>query len=231
MAVPVISIYGGDFPNRNDPQTKFSNDVGDFLPYFGTIGPEYNIMGEWVNDQVVYIDQAIIDGQVAIDASVAEAAASAVEAAASAELAQSTANFKGLWSNLTGALNMPASVGHSDKDWRLLNDLADVTASEPGVSADWQEIKSGASVVVVSGNFTAEAGNIYMISTADITLPVIADGEIFEFHAITDNVRILNPSYTITNGTRSIDAGDDLLLRNGQTVKLVVTDTVTMEAI
>lgn len=232
MAAPTITIYGGDFPNRNDPQTKFSNDVGTFLPYFGTIGPEYNIMGEWVNDQAVLIDQAIIDGQSAIDNSVAEAMQYAVDAENSANLASSSANFKGRWADLTGALNIPSSVEHNGSDWQLLTNLSDVTASEPTASnPDWKEIKSGQESVPISGNFTAEAGAVYLVTTADITMPTIATGEIFEFHAITDNVRVLNPGYTIKNGTRSIAAGDDLLLTNGQTVKLAVIDANNMEAI
>lgn len=54
-----------------------------------------------------------------------------------AELAQGVANLVGAWSDLTGALSKPAAVSHSGGYWVLLNDLADVTASEPGVSADW----------------------------------------------------------------------------------------------
>ena len=86
-------------------------------------------------------------------------------------------------------------------------------------------------LIPVTGNFTAEANTGYLVSTADITMPVIEAGQGFEFHAITDNVRVLNPSYTITNGVRSINAGDDLLLKNGQTVKLTVLNATTLEVI
>ena len=86
-------------------------------------------------------------------------------------------------------------------------------------------------LVPVTGNFTAEANTGYLVSTADITIPVIEAGEVFEFHAITDNVRVLNPSYIITNGTRSIVAGDNLLLKNGQTVKFTALDATTLEVI
>tara|TARA_R110000765_G_scaffold195825_8_gene301310 strand:+ start:2358 stop:3401 length:1044 start_codon:yes stop_codon:yes gene_type:complete len=53
------------------------------------------------------------------------------------ESALSAANFKGLWLSLDGSLAKPASVKHSGQFWELLNDLADVTTSEPGVSGDW----------------------------------------------------------------------------------------------
>lgn len=54
-------------------------------------------------------------------------------------LAEAFADFKGPWSSLTGALSTPALVSHSGTRWFLLNNLTDVTASEPGVSADWEE--------------------------------------------------------------------------------------------
>ena len=46
------------------------------------------------------------------------------------------------WASLTGALAKPASVSHNGLLWGLLNNLADVTTSEPGVTADWEEITS-----------------------------------------------------------------------------------------
>jgi hypothetical protein len=64
-------------------------------------------------------------------------------AALSASAAQASANFKGDWSALTGALNTPATVRHAGKFWVLLANLANVTTAEPGVSASWA--KTGAS--------------------------------------------------------------------------------------
>lgn len=67
-----------------------------------------------------------------------------------ADLAESYANYAGIWSNLSGPLNVPASVFHNDTFWMLLDDLADVTTSEPtGANPDWAAI--GASVVSVNG--------------------------------------------------------------------------------
>ena len=59
-------------------------------------------------------------------------------------------NFKGAWSNLTGPLDVPATVFHNDGYWQLLNNLVDVTTSEPGVSADW----ANASANVTKGTLT-----------------------------------------------------------------------------
>lgn len=84
-------------------------------------------------------------------------------------------------------------------------------------------------VVQVVGNFNAEPEITYIVSTADITLPGLIVGETFEFHAVTDNVRVLNPSYTISNGNRSITAGDNLLMRNGQTVTMSAISLTELE--
>jgi hypothetical protein len=51
---------------------------------------------------------------------------------------QNLLNFKGNWSDLTGALSQPATVYHSGAFWVLATDLADVTASEPtSANTDW----------------------------------------------------------------------------------------------
>lgn len=54
--------------------------------------------------------------------------------------ALASANFKGAWSSLTGALNMPASVSHSGKIWLLTANLANVATATPGVSGSWLNI-------------------------------------------------------------------------------------------
>jgi len=60
------------------------------------------------------------------------ATAQAGIATTAAATAAATANFKGKWSALAGALAKPASVGHGDTIYQLLVNLADVTTSEPG---------------------------------------------------------------------------------------------------
>jgi len=58
----------------------------------------------------------------------------------SALIANGAANNKGLWSNLTGALNIPSSVNHNGSIWTLNVNLADVTLSEPSLTnSDWLE--------------------------------------------------------------------------------------------
>ncbi len=70
----------------------------------------------------------------------ADTYSNALAAEDAALVSVAAANFKGTWSSLTGALNKPASVYHSGTVWALLNNLANVALSQPGVSADWANI-------------------------------------------------------------------------------------------
>lgn len=47
------------------------------------------------------------------------------------------ANFKGLWSELSGALAIPASVYHLGSYWVLSQSVANVATEVPGASTKW----------------------------------------------------------------------------------------------
>ena len=101
----------------------------------------------------------------------------AANAAASAASAAAAANFAGEWGGLVGDLAVPASVEHSDRLWLLLNDLADVTASEPGVTADWQVLPSLPYVTSRTSNTIlarADFGTILQVSGATWTQTLTA---------------------------------------------------------
>lgn len=86
------------------------------------------------------------------------------------DAAAGAANFRGLWSTLSGPLNKPASVKHNNRIWLLLNNLADVAASEPGVSADWTSGDSGALVQIVNASTAIVPGPVYVAAAVGITL-------------------------------------------------------------
>lgn len=67
----------------------------------------------------------------------------AVTATAARDVAVAAANFKGNWSDLAGALNMPACVRHAGRFWVLLANLTNVAAAQPGVSASWAALDAG----------------------------------------------------------------------------------------
>lgn len=146
-------------PNRTQAQSTFSNNTNAFLAALPAMVTQTNTAGD-------YIEQAVLD----TDADRVAAAASAAEAAASAATVTSSANFAGAWSSLTGALNKPASVLHSSKYWQLLNNLADVTVSEPGVTGDWSVIvdtAAGNTVIPHTGGGTLTALRINELRDAD----------------------------------------------------------------
>jgi len=123
----------------------------------------------------------------------------AQDAEAQAEIVTSAANFKGQWSTLTGALNVPASVFHNDQYWQLLNDLADVTLSEPGVSADW------ASATVLQGNATGAidmAGFALTIDELIVRQPIDMAGNELTVDAV--NYDAIDKG-TVSTGTVSFD--------------------------
>jgi len=141
MAIPLIPIYGGDIPDRN------AQDAATFT--FNSI--------TWLDYQVVQIPatNTSING---INVAAAQVAADEESAAISAAAADSSANFKGRWLDLTGPLNIPASVERKSRIYQLLENLADVTLEDPLTSSKWI-------VIDVAG-----AGNIIPFNTLADTL-------------------------------------------------------------
>ena len=116
---PTAPVRGGD-------RVTFANRANAYVVFIGTNVTDLTAAIDWQNTVFTATETEAINS--ATSATVSETAAA---------LAEATANFKGSWASLTGALNVPASVFHSDKYWQLLVDLADVTAEEPGISGDF----------------------------------------------------------------------------------------------
>lgn len=110
-------------------------------------------------------------------------AVSTAEDREACELTAQTANFKGNWSDLTGALTIPSSVLHSGSYWMLVSNLADVTLKEPGVDPEWEIIyidrsTTGSSKswsVAVDTTITSERWHNISTTAAsvNITLPIV----------------------------------------------------------
>lgn len=146
-------------------------------------------LDDWTKNNQVPEMQALGDN---VYANAVEAAASAVTCNSVTTIAAAAANYKGLWSALTGALNMPASVSHNGNYWALNANLADVTAATPGVSASWQalnigaggsaEVSSAVSITLTAASYRVQA---VAMTAADkfVTLPaattLATGGEIF----------------------------------------------------
>lgn len=78
--------------------------------------------------------------QTSAAADAATAIAKAGEAAAARDIAMAAVNYHGLWSSLSGALAIPASVYHSGSVWLLKESLANVATETPGVSTKWLNV-------------------------------------------------------------------------------------------
>lgn len=115
-------------PNTGNPAT-FDTLADAFIDALPTMVEEINIVATDIDTKHNYISSAT----------------PIVETNASICLA--SANYKGLWSSLTGALNKPASVSHNNKFWLLNTNLANVTLAQPGISASWKLIDFSITVV------------------------------------------------------------------------------------
>jgi hypothetical protein len=158
--IPAFTKYA----SRRSPLTfaddgeTFMDELPDFITALNTLATEMTAAG-------------------------AQATADAATASAAALIAAAAANFKGNWSAQAGAAAVPYSVYHSSKYWMLLEDLADVTAKEPGVDPEWAEIPmtaitkaSGAEVDTGTDDAKyvtpkAMADSAYIKNVADDTSP------------------------------------------------------------
>ena len=163
----------------------------------------------------------------------------AATASASALSAAANANYVGEWSTQVGALNIPASVSHNDTSWQLTANLADVTASEPGVTSDWLALTGSTWKDPKTASFNIAAGNSYLVDgssgTVDGSLPAtIVTKQEFIVHnetISTNLVRVLNPNFTIKGAKGVLAPGDNLILEPGDTVKLVARSSTILEVV
>lgn len=162
MTVPQIDPYP-EAPGPSDPGEIFDEKAFAFTQSQEPRRQQMNQVAQFVNDTVTQfaqdVDQAVDDAtQTAVSArdTAVASANTATQAASDAESDRTAAQeardaalavvgFAGKWADLAGALNTPATVFHQGAYWRLLNDLADVTASEPANdNADWLFVYSNA---------------------------------------------------------------------------------------
>lgn len=175
-------------PSRDDP-ANFSTRADAFLGALPTFATEANALQTDVNTK-----------QSTATTAANSATAAANTALDAASVASASANFKGLWGDLTGALNKPASVKHNGRFWLLLNNLADVTASEPGVSADWTASDNGTDITQkITVTTSAVVGVTYLIDNTSIELDLPATGLL--------KGDFIGVALLATPGTQTIDTG------------------------
>ncbi len=139
MTVSTVPVYGGVVP---DPNTQSAEDFSTNAVTWTTYQSVSLVPGINTSIAEFNIDVGLVNGyKDAAAASAVDALASANNAADSALTAQSLANFKGRWSDATGAATVGSSYSHNGSTWRVEVAIADITLSEPSEgNSDWQVI-------------------------------------------------------------------------------------------
>ena len=128
LGTPPLTSDPSNFDTRAD--TLYGTSLPAVITAVNTWAGQANTVAGEVNTD-----------KLAAAASAAAAAVDAGDAQSAATQAATAANFQGEWAGLSGDLDLPASVRHNNIIWLLLTYLPDVTASEPGVTADWAAYK------------------------------------------------------------------------------------------
>lgn len=247
MAYPEIT-WDPTLPNRQtQSRTDFNLAVSDFLGSLPTLKTQINDANNWVDGQYSQIE-TLADGKItditvlgdqyltdiatsgdgyfsqfqAIESNIQSLESSAQQAASTA---QSAANFKGEWSSLSGSLSKPASVANGGKLWLLLNDLADVTLSEPTPSnSDWIQVTQVADRIVINTPVTiSESGFYFVIGSGDVTItPSGSTGQVFDF------VAAINSQPKIYGDVTAANIGDtDFVELDNQAVYQFIYNSIT----
>lgn len=115
-------------PSRQDPD-NFADQADALVAALVTFVTEANALQSDVNSK-----------QSTASSAATTATTKAGEAASSRDIALAAVNYKGLWSSLSGALSIPASVFHGSSIWLLKENIASVGAEIPGVSTKWMNV-------------------------------------------------------------------------------------------
>lgn len=187
-AAPTVPVYPAlGSPSFNQEAYTFGSSMPGVSAALGALADNVASNSQISHDNAVTAVQA---SQIAQDARDAAAGA---------------ANFRGLWSTLSGPLNKPASVKHNNRIWLLLNNLADVAASEPGVSGDWTSGDSGELLQIVNANTAVQAGPVYVAETAGVTLTlpaVLQPGDVIHIrNATAASIYVNCGAYTVKGKT------------------------------
>jgi len=133
------------------------------------------------------------------------AAATLIDVRTAANGAFAAASYKGDWMNLTGALNVPATVTHLGRLWYLKLNLANVTSQAPALgSTYWGEVSRNDFTVLAcpAGTTVAADRGMYRMSSGSSVLQLPAS----PFHGMV--VAAVNVSGTLT----------PYIQRNGKTI-------------
>ena len=195
QTAPVPVAASGAVPDYNDRAT------------FGARVLAWDL---WTRDTMVPGVNAAMEN---VYTNAVDAYASALGASTSAATAQAASAYKGEWSTLTGALNMPASVSYGGFFCALNANLANVATATPGVAAQWTQIvtQDSALVVVSTTTVTAATGQtlaLANVAATAVTLPAFQPGLIV--WVVPCNK--LSTNTVLRNGANIGGIADDIML-------------------
>jgi len=225
---PLITTDVSDPPIRGQEQAVFSPKMDSFLASFNPFKIAQNTLAGWMETVANLVEGWANDADV-----------SATAAALSESAANSAANFKGLWSSLSGALNKPATVLHDGSYWVLLNNLANVASSTPSPSnTDWA-FSSGTrwtTPYTASATLAANSQNTIIATSApaDMALPTLATNGFIVLSnspASTQTVRLMNSAYTIRGDAGSISGGTNITMLAGEVIHLRAVSASILEVV
>lgn len=140
-APPVVPGFTEPVPDFNTQSDDVFSDnaqrmVNELPPFHAGM----TSMADWMNAAGQYVLQ--------LSQLVQEGAISAEEFSL---IARGYANFKGLWSGLTGAQVVGITVEHNNKVWVSRQAMSAIQNEEPGVSPVWRDTSVDGGVLVVTG--------------------------------------------------------------------------------
>ena len=190
-------------PSRDDP-ANFRTRADAFVDWLGNDLPdeidafsaEVNTWASEANSLATTVNGYKTAAEAAAEAAETAAEAAQAEAEAAEAVALAAANYLGEWGDQTGAATVPSSVSHNDVFYLLTEDIADITAEEPGVSAKWQAMLANEIFIETGNGIKDENGNEQLLfsTTAsavnEITLKNAATGNGPQIQATGDDTNI-----------------------------------------
>ena len=200
VAVPPIRDLG-TVPNNNMDEATFNVTAETFTSNMPQWGGDLKAVADSAKTNAEYSNQRANDSNTSAET----AAARLVDVQTAANGAFAAANYKGEWSTLSGALNVPATVTHLGRLWYLKLNLANVTTQAPALgSTYWGEVSRNDFTVLPcpAGTTLAADRCMYRMSSGSSVLQLPAS----PFHGMV--VAAVNASGTLT----------PYIQRNGKTI-------------
>ena len=142
MTRPVITPLPA-FPVRGEDPAVFAVKANNTVAAYPTFVTESNAVAAFTESEADAAQASSVAAAAEVVLATAQAGiatAAAGDSLSYSALSAGSANLKGAWDDQSGAAVKPYSVTHTNRIWVLINNLANVALSEPGITADWFSI-------------------------------------------------------------------------------------------